>query len=277
MSIASDSHKVNSMTKEAKTTEQDLTQGLVVQDVWHSFRDRAILQGVNIHVRRGEIVGLLGPNGSGKSTFFHFIIGLLQSTGRGRVFLDGRDITGYPMYKRARLGLGYLPQDSSVFRGLSVEDNIMAVLEICQPDRQLCRRMLDELLEEFSITHLRKDSSATLSGGERRRLEIARLLASGPEFVLQDEPLAGIDPIAVRDIRELILHLKERNIGILISDHNVYEALDLVDRAYVLYDGKVLLEGTAAEIVSSKDAREVYLGQDFNLKNDGKNGKSKKL
>ncbi len=254
------------MANKDDITKEDLTHGLVVQDVRHSYRGRPILQGVNIHVRRGEIVGLLGPNGAGKSTFFHFIIGLLHQVENGRVFLDGEDITGFPMYKRARHGLGYLPQDSSIFRGLSVEDNIMAVLEICQPDKHLRKRVLDELLDEFSISHIRHSSSSTLSGGERRRLEMARLLASGPEFVLQDEPLAGIDPIAVRDIRDLILHLKERNIGILISDHNVHEALDLVDRAYVLYDGQVLIEGSAKEIAESPIARKLYLGQDFNLK-----------
>ncbi len=256
------------MVNKDDITKEDLTQGLVVQNVRHSYRGSPVLQGVDIHVRRGEIVGLLGPNGAGKSTFFHFIIGLLHKVESGRVFLDGTDITGYPMYKRARHGLGYLPQDSSVFRGLSVEKNIMAVLEICQPDKPLRKRMLDELLDEFSIKHLRHSSSATLSGGERRRLEMARLLASGPEFVLQDEPLAGIDPIAVKDIRDLVLHLKERNIGILISDHNVHEALDLVDRAYVLCDGQILVEGSPKEIAESPIARKLYLGQDFNLRGE---------
>ncbi|HRJ60778.1 MAG TPA: LPS export ABC transporter ATP-binding protein, partial [Azospirillaceae bacterium] len=219
---------------------------------------------LNSGVSRGEAVGLLGPNGAGKTTCFYMITGLIAAD-RGMVMLDGVDVTALPMYRRARLGIGYLPQEASIFRGLSVEDNIRAVLEVVEPDRDVREQMLDELLSEFSITHLRTAPALALSGGERRRVEIARALASQPHFILLDEPLAGIDPIAVNDIRHLVSHLCDRGIGVLITDHNVRETLDVVDRAYILHDGVVLMEGEPQEIVAHEDVRRVYLGDRFTL------------
>jgi lipopolysaccharide export system ATP-binding protein len=238
--------------------------GLVAVSLGKRFKKRPVVRGVSLGVQRGEAVGLLGPNGAGKTTCFYMITGLI-SPDYGQIMLDGIDVTDMPMYRRARLGIGYLPQEPSIFRGLSVEANIRAVLEVVEPDRERREAMLDDLLAEFSITHLRRTPSLALSGGERRRVEIARALASQPHFMLLDEPLAGIDPIAVGDIRDLVSHLKDRGIGVLITDHNVRETLELVDRAYILHDGQVLMEGRPAEIVAHEDVRRVYLGERFSL------------
>jgi lipopolysaccharide export system ATP-binding protein len=238
--------------------------GLVATNLGKRFQRRPVLRDVSISVKRGEAVGLLGPNGAGKTTCFYIITGLI-SADVGTIMLDGHDITGLPMYRRARLGIGYLPQEASIFRGLTVEQNIRAVLEVVEPVADAREAMLDELLAEFSITHLRRTPALALSGGERRRVEIARALATQPHFILLDEPLAGIDPIAVNDIRELVRHLKNRGIGVLITDHNVRETLDIVDRAYILHDGRVLMEGAPGEIVADVNVRRVYLGERFSL------------
>ena len=240
------------------------TEGLVAYNLGKSFRKRPVLRGVNISVHRGEAVGLLGPNGAGKTTCFYIITGLLAPD-HGRVTLDGQEITGQPMYRRARLGIGYLPQEASIFRGLSVEQNIMSVLEVVERDRHVRKDSLNALLDEFSIEHLRHSPAVALSGGERRRVEIARALASRPNFILLDEPLAGIDPIAISDIRDLVSHLKDRGIGVLITDHNVRETLEVIDRAYIIHDGVVLMQGKPSEIVSHADVRRVYLGETFSL------------
>jgi lipopolysaccharide export system ATP-binding protein len=239
-------------------------KGLAAVDLGKRFRRRPVLRGVSVRVQRGEAVGLLGPNGAGKTTCFYCITGLIAPD-EGSVLLDDHDITSLPMYRRARLGIGYLPQEASIFRGLSVEDNIRSVLELTETDRDRREAALEDLLAEFAITHLREAPALALSGGERRRVEIARALASNPTFMLLDEPLAGIDPIAVGDIRDLIARLKLRGIGVLITDHNVREALDIIDRAYILHDGAVLMEGTPAEIVAHEDVRRVYLGDRFSL------------
>ncbi|OUS15722.1 LPS export ABC transporter ATP-binding protein [Rhodospirillales bacterium 47_12_T64] len=239
-------------------------QGLMVTNIGKSFKKRPVLRAVSMRVQRGEVVGLLGPNGAGKTTSFYIITGLL-SPDSGWVTLDNQDITDLPMYRRSRMGIGYLPQEASIFRGLSVEQNIRGVLEVVEPVRSKREAKLDSLLAEFSITHLRNTPAIALSGGERRRVEIARALASDPSFILLDEPLAGIDPIAVGDIRELVIHLKDRGIGVLITDHNVRETLDIVDRAYIIHDGMVLMEGTPSEIVNNDDVRRVYLGERFSL------------
>ena len=238
--------------------------GLIAVNIGKSFNKRPVLRGVTMSLRRGEAVGLLGPNGAGKTTCFYIITGLLAPDS-GWITLDGHDITDLPMYRRARLGIGYLPQEASIFRGLTVEQNIRVVLEVVEPVRERREATLDELLAEFSITHLRRTPSLALSGGERRRVEIARALASQPNFILLDEPLAGIDPIAVNDIRELVSHLKDRGLGVLITDHNVRETLDIVDRAYILHNGVMLMEGVPAEIVAHEDVRRVYLGERFSL------------
>jgi lipopolysaccharide export system ATP-binding protein len=238
--------------------------GLVARGLGKSFRKRPVLRDVNLAVQRGEAVGLLGPNGAGKTTCFYIITGLIRPD-LGTISLDGHDITDLPMYRRARLGIGYLPQEASIFRGLSVEHNIRAVLEIVEPVAEVREATLDALLAEFSITHLRRAPAMALSGGERRRVEIARALATRPHFVLLDEPLAGIDPIAVNDIRDLVAHLKDRGIGVLITDHNVRETLEIVDRAYILHEGRVLMEGRPSEIVADVDVRRVYLGERFSL------------
>src|SRR5579862_1554584 len=222
--------------------------GLIATNLGKSFRQRPVLRDVNVSVQRGEAVGLLGPNGAGKTTCFYIITGLI-SPDVGTIELDGQNITELPMYRRARLGIGYLPQEASIFRGLSVENNIRAVLEVVEPAQDARDAALDGLLTEFNITHIRKSPALALSGGERRRVEIARALASRPAFMLLDEPLAGIDPIAVSDIRDLVSHLKDRGIGVLITDHNVRETLEIVDRAYILHEGQVLREGTPSEIV----------------------------
>jgi lipopolysaccharide export system ATP-binding protein len=239
-------------------------QGLVVSNIGKSFKKRPVLRDVSLKVQRGEIVGLLGPNGAGKTTCFYIVTGLI-SPDYGTISIDGADVTHLPMYRRARLGVGYLPQEASIFRGLTVENNIRAVLEVVERDRDQREAILDALLAEFSITHLRRTPALALSGGERRRVEIARALASQPAFMLLDEPLAGIDPIAVHDIRELVFHLKDRGIGVLITDHNVRETLDLVERAYILHDGRVLMQGAPGEIVDHAEVRRVYLGERFSL------------
>ena len=239
-------------------------EGLVAVNVGKSFKRRPVLRGVNLAVQRGEAVGLLGPNGAGKTTCFYLVTGLL-SPDYGWITLDGHDITDLPMYRRARLGIGYLPQEASIFRGLTVEQNIRGVLEVVDPDRDRREAILDDLLAEFSIAHLRRTPAMALSGGERRRVEIARALASHPNFILLDEPLAGIDPIAVNDIRELVSHLKDRGIGVLITDHNVRDTLEIVDRAYIIHEGVVLMDGKPSEIVSHEDVRRVYLGETFSL------------
>ena len=236
----------------------------MVEQIGKVYRKKPVLRDVSLTLRRGEAVGLLGPNGAGKTTCFYIITGLI-SADYGSIYLDGHNITDLPMYRRARLGVGYLPQEASIFRGLSVENNIRAVLEVVEPIRDSREAMLDDLLAEFSISHLRRTNAQTLSGGERRRVEIARALASQPSFMLLDEPLAGIDPIAVADIRDLVSHLKDRGIGVLITDHNVREALDIIDRAYILHEGQVLMDGAPSEIVTHADVRRVYLGDRFNL------------
>ncbi len=238
--------------------------GLIVGNLGKRYQKRPVLRDVSVSVQRGEVVGLLGPNGAGKTTCFYIITGLIAPD-YGVIMLDGHNITDLPMYRRARMGIGYLPQEASIFRGLTVEGNIRAVLEVVEPVREKRETMLDDLLAEFSITHLRRAPALALSGGERRRVEIARALATQPSFMLLDEPLAGIDPIAVGDIRDLVMHLKDRGIGVLITDHNVRETLDVIDRAYILHDGAVLMEGAPSEIVAHQDVRRVYLGEKFSL------------
>ncbi|MBL0941615.1 MAG: LPS export ABC transporter ATP-binding protein [Alphaproteobacteria bacterium] len=238
--------------------------GLVAQSLFKSFHKHQVLKDVNIDITRGEAVGLLGPNGAGKTTCFSIIAGLVRPD-EGKIMLDGHDLTHLPMYRRARLGIGYLPQEASIFRGMTVENNIRAVLEVSEQDAYKREDMLDALLSEFNVTHLRRSLAVTLSGGERRRVEIARALASDPHFIMLDEPLAGIDPIAVIEVRRLISHLKDRGIGVLLTDHNVREALDVVDRAYILNEGKVLMKGTPAEIIADETVRRVYLGESFSL------------
>ena len=238
--------------------------GLQVRNLRKSYSKRLVIRDVSLTLARGEVVALLGPNGSGKTTCFYAIAGLV-SPESGQVTLDGRDVTGLPMYRRARLGIGYLPQEVSIFRGLSVEDNILAVLEIAEPDRHKRRERLEELLSEFSITHIRRAPALALSGGERRRVEIARCLAADPKYLLLDEPFAGVDPIAVGEIRHLVQDLKSRGIGVLITDHNVRETLEIVDRAYILHDGRVLMTGTTDEIIRDETVRRVYLGENFRI------------
>jgi lipopolysaccharide export system ATP-binding protein len=237
---------------------------LAAHGVEKSFGKRKVVRGVSIYVRRGEAVGLLGPNGAGKTTVFYMITGLIKAEA-GRIELDGHDITRLPMYQRARLGIGYLPQEASIFRGLNVEDNIRAVLEQVEPDRRRREADLDALLDEFGITRLRKTPSIALSGGERRRVEIARALASRPNYMLLDEPFAGIDPKAVVDIQKLVRHLTTRGIGVLITDHNVRETLALTDRAYIIYSGEVLMEGNRDDIVNDPEVRRLYLGEEFRI------------
>ncbi len=237
---------------------------LATHGVEKSFGGRMVVKGVTLYVRRGEAVGLLGPNGAGKTTVFYMITGLIKAD-RGRIELDGYDVTLLPMYQRARLGVGYLPQEASIFRGLNVEDNIRAVLELVEPDRRRRAADLNALLEEFDLARLRKTPTIALSGGERRRVEIARALATRPSYMLLDEPFAGIDPIAVGDIQALVRHLTNRGIGVLITDHNVRETLGLTDRAYIIYSGEVLMEGRADDIVNNPDVRRLYLGEEFRL------------
>ena len=238
--------------------------GLAATGVGKTYKKRPVVRNVSLSLKRGEAVGLLGPNGAGKTTTFYMIVGLVQPD-TGTISLDGHDITTLPMYRRARLGIGYLPQEASVFRGLNVEQNVMAALEVVEPERERREHMLEELLAEFGIGHLRRTPALALSGGERRRVEIARALATQPSYVLLDEPLAGIDPIAVGEIRDLVSHLKDRGIGVLITDHNVRETLEIIDRAYILHDGQVLMEGDPQEVVAHEDVRRVYLGERFSL------------
>jgi lipopolysaccharide export system ATP-binding protein len=237
---------------------------LAVHGIEKSFVGRKVVRGVSLYVRKGEAVGLLGPNGAGKTTVFYMITGLIKAD-QGRIELDGADVTRLPMYQRARLGIGYLPQEASIFRGLTVEDNIRAVLEVVEPDARRREQDLDGLLEEFNIARLRQTAAIALSGGERRRVEIARALATRPSYMLLDEPFAGIDPIAVGDIQALVRHLTNRGIGVLITDHNVRETLGLTDRAYIIYSGEVLMEGRADDIVNNPDVRRLYLGEEFRL------------
>jgi len=245
-------------------TVQNGTAGLKIVSLRKSYRKRPVIRDVSLDLGRGEVVALLGPNGSGKTTCFYAIAGLIKHEG-GQVIVDGRDVTTFPMYRRAKLGIGYLPQEMSIFRGMNVEDNIRAILEIAVPNRHKRNERLEELLSEFSIEHLRRAPAIALSGGERRRVEIARCLAAGPKYVLLDEPFAGVDPIAVGEIRHLVADLKNRGIGVLITDHNVQETLQIVDRAYILHDGKVLMSGTTDEVVRDENVRRVYLGQGFRV------------
>lgn len=246
----------------ADLTVQDGDPGLRVVNLRKSYRKRVVIRDVSLELGRGEVVALLGPNGCGKSTCFYSIAGLVTPEG-GKVIIDGQDVTTLPMYRRARLGIGYLPQEMSIFRGMTVEDNILSILEIAVRDKRKRRERLEELLSEFSIEHLRRASALALSGGERRRVEIARCLAAGPKYVLLDEPFAGVDPIAVGEIRHLVADLKNRGIGVLITDHNVQETLQIVDRAYILHDGKVLMSGTTEEVIRDENVRRVYLGNNF--------------
>ena len=239
-------------------------RGLEAKHLMKTYHNRPVVRDVCLRVKRGEAVGLLGPNGAGKTTVFSMISGLIKAD-EGNIFLDSYDISALPMYRRARLGIGYLPQEASIFRGLTVEDNIRAVLEVVEGNEDKREDALEKLMEEFSLTHVRRSSAMTQSGGERRRVEIARSLAGEPHCMLLDEPLAGIDPIAVHDVRAIISHLKEKDIGVLITDHNVRETLDIVDRAYIINEGKVLMEGTPQEIVADETVRRVYLGENFRL------------
>jgi lipopolysaccharide export system ATP-binding protein len=236
--------------------------GLVATGLAKTFGKRQVVHDVSLNLQRGEIVGLLGPNGAGKTTCFYMIMGLIGADG-GEIRIDGADVTALPMYQRARLGLGYLPQEASIFRGMSVEDNIMAVVELIEKDKPERRNQVEALLEELNITHLRKQPSTSLSGGERRRVEIARALASKPSFMLLDEPFTGIDPLAISDISDLIGYLKERGLGVLITDHQVRETLEIVDRASIIYEGAVLFDGTPTDVLANEDVRRVYLGQRF--------------
>ena len=238
--------------------------GLEVRNLRKSYKRRLVIRDVSLSLHQGEVVALLGPNGSGKTTTFYAVAGLVQPEG-GHVMLDGQDVTNLPMYRRAKLGIGYLPQEMSIFRGLSVEDNIMAILDISERDRHKRRERLEELLSDFSIEHLRRAPALALSGGERRRVEIARCLAAHPKYLLLDEPFAGVDPISVGDIRQLVADLKKRRIGVLITDHNVRETLEIVDRAYILHDGKVLMSGSPSEVVENENVRRVYLGDNFRI------------
>ncbi len=250
-----------------RDTELTVTEGqagLKVRNLRKSYKKKTVIRDVSLELGRGEVVALLGPNGSGKTTCFYAIAGLVSPEG-GQVTIDGRDVTYLPMYRRAKLGIGYLPQEVSIFRGLSVEDNILAILEISIADKTRRRERLEELLSEFSITHLRRASALSLSGGERRRAEIARCLAADPKYLLLDEPFAGVDPIAVGEIRGLVADLKTQGIGVLITDHNVRETLEIVDRAYILHDGTVLMSGTTDEVIRDENVRRVYLGQSFRI------------
>ena len=237
---------------------------LLAKNISKSYGDKFVIRDISIEIKQGEVVGLLGPNGAGKTTTFYMIVGLVKAD-KGNIFINEADITNLAIHQRARLGIGYLPQEASIFRGMNVEENIMAVLEIVEPNKNKRKEKLEELLEEFSITHIRKSHALALSGGERRRTEIARALATDPSFILLDEPFAGVDPIAVNDIRAMVSHLKDRGIGVLITDHNVRETLSIVDRAYIVYDGKILFAGNRQEIIDNEDVRKVYLGENFSF------------
>ncbi len=241
-----------------------MSKTLSAQNLNKSYGKKQVIRDISLTIKQGEVVGLLGPNGAGKTTCFYMIVGLVDASS-GNIFIDKLDITAMPMYQRARLGLGYLPQEASIFRGMNVEDNIYSILEIAEPNKIKRKEKLEQLLEEFSITHIRKSHALALSGGERRRVEIARALATNPSFILLDEPFAGVDPIAVNDIRQMVIHLKDRGIGVLITDHNVRETLSIVDRAYIVYDGMILTSGTKEEIIEHGEVRRVYLGEDFKI------------
>jgi lipopolysaccharide export system ATP-binding protein len=256
-------NNLQTFERPAATADQAV-RGLEVRSIAKAYDGRAVLHDVSMAVSRGEVVGLLGPNGAGKTTSFYSVMGLVKPDS-GRIYLDGEDITGLPMYRRAILGLGYLPQETSIFRGLTVEQNIRAVLEVVEPDRSARGARLEKLLEEFGLTALRESAAMSLSGGERRRCEIARALAAEPSIMLLDEPFAGIDPISIADIRELVRDLKSRDIGVLITDHNVRETLDIVDRACIIYDGQVLFQGTPQALVADQEVRRLYLGESFAL------------
>ena len=260
--VALDAEKTTRSTQRPRLVSGD--RGLFAVNLGKRYGNRPVVSGVSLALQRGEVVGLLGPNGAGKTTCFYMITGLLAPD-EGRISLDGRIITSLPMYRRARLGIGYLSQEPSVFRGLNVEDNIRAVLEVVEKSRSHRESILEALLEEFAIAPIRKTPAVALSGGERRRVEIARALACNPQFIFLDEPFAGIDPIALSEIRDLVVHLKDRGIGVLITDHNVRETLDVIDRAYIIYDGRVLTEGDPSEVVDNEDVRRLYLGDRFSL------------
>jgi lipopolysaccharide export system ATP-binding protein len=256
--------KLQVVQSEGAIRGDDLDSGLSIVGLSKSYRQRLVVRNVSMSVRRGEAVGLLGPNGAGKTTVFYMIVGLVQPD-TGTVSLEGQDITNLPMYRRARLGIGYLPQEASIFRGMNVQENIMSVLELAEPDPDRQKQMLDDLLSEFRIGHLRRTSALALSGGERRRLEVARALASRPRYILFDEPLAGLDPLTVEEVRGMIGQLKNRGIGVFVTDHNVREMLDIVDRAYVMHEGFLLMEGPPEEVVTHESVRRIYLGEGFRL------------
>ncbi len=237
---------------------------LSVRNLEKSYGKKKVIRDISLSIAQGEVVGLLGPNGAGKTTCFYMIVGLVEASS-GNIFIDKVDVTNMPMYQRARLGISYLPQEASIFRGMNVEDNIYSILEISEANEVKRKERLEELLTEFSITHIRKSHALALSGGERRRVEIARALATNPSFILLDEPFAGVDPIAVNDIRQMVSHLKNRGIGVLITDHNVRETLSIVDRAYIVYDGTILASGAKEDIVANEQVRKVYLGEDFKI------------
>ena len=239
-----------------------INKTLLAKNISKSYGDKLVIRDISIEIKQGEVVGLLGPNGAGKTTTFYMIVGLVKAD-KGNIFLNQSDITNLAIHQRASLGIGYLPQEASIFRGMNVEENIMAVLEIVERNKNKRQEKLEKLLEEFSITHIRKSHAMALSGGERRRTEIARALATDPSFILLDEPFAGVDPIAVNDIRAMVSHLANRGIGVLITDHNVRETLSIVDRAYIVYDGKILFSGNRQEIIDNQDVRKVYLGENF--------------
>lgn len=241
-----------------------MTKTLSAKNISKKYGKKTVIRDVSFEIKQGEVVGLLGPNGAGKTTCFYMIVGLVK-VAQGNVFIDDLDITKMPMYQRARLGIGYLPQEASIFRGMNVEDNIYTILEIIESDKVKRQVRLEELLQEFSITHIRKSHALSLSGGERRRVEIARALAANPSFILLDEPFAGIDPIAVNDIRLMVSHLTSKNIGVLITDHNVRETLSIVDRAYIVYDGMILTSGSKEEVINNDEVKKVYLGEDFKI------------
>lgn len=241
-----------------------MVKTLSAKNISKKYGKKTVIRDISFEIKQGEVVGLLGPNGAGKTTCFYMTVGLVNVT-KGNIFLDGLDITKMPMYQRARLGIGYLPQEASIFRGMSAQENISCVLEITEKDKKKRKERLEELLEEFSITHIRDSHALSLSGGERRRVEIARTLAANPSFILLDEPFAGVDPIAVNDIRLMVSHLTSKNIGVLITDHNVRETLSIVDRAYIVYDGVILTQGAKDEIINNEEVKKVYLGQDFKI------------
>lgn len=250
--------------QESGALDEDAQIGLRAENLQKMYRRRQVVNHVSFHVRRGEAVGLLGPNGAGKTTCFYMVTGLIPADG-GKITIDGYNVTRLPMYQRAKLGVGYLPQEASIFRGLTVEQNIQAVVELAHKGSETRKAVTEALMHEFGILHVRHSAATALSGGERRRLEIARAVATGPDYMLLDEPFAGIDPLAIADIRQLVSHLKNRGLGVLITDHNVRETLDIIDRAYILHKGEVLSEGTPADIISNEDVRRVYLGETFQL------------